>query len=197
MELLLVRHGRPHRIERAGAPADPSLDEYGQQQAAALAAWLGQEEIDAVYASPLKRAVETAEPLVARLGLTMVHHEGIVEWDRDHEAYIPIEELKSTNDPAWQAMRDERWDLLGVDPTVFRDRVVDAIDSMAAAHPSQRVAVVCHGGVINAYTSSVLGLDRMLWFEPAYTSITRVLVTRDGRRSLHTLNETPHLPRRR
>jgi hypothetical protein len=37
----------------------------------------------------------------------------------------------------------------------------------------------------------------MLWFEPAYTSISRVLVTRDRRRSLHTLNETPHLPRRR
>jgi probable phosphoglycerate mutase len=55
--------------------------------------------------------------------------------------------------------------------------------------------VVCHGGVINTYTGAILGLDRMLWFEPNYTSITRVLVHRGGQRSIVTLNETPHLPR--
>ena len=47
--------------------------------------------------------------------------------------------------------------------------------------------------MINAYTADVLGLDRIFWFEPRYTSITRVLVHRDGHRSLFTLNELPHL----
>jgi probable phosphoglycerate mutase len=193
VELLLVRHARPLRVVRVDGPADPSLDDVGRAQAEALAGWLEGEQIDALYASPLRRAIETAEPVAYRLGLTLVHEEGIVEWDRDQSAYIPIEELKAANDPAWEAMRDERWDVLGVDPSVFRDRVVVAIDAMAAAHPGQRVAVICHGGVINAYTSVVLGLDRMLWFEPRYTSISRVFVNRDGLRSLHTLNELPHL----
>jgi broad specificity phosphatase PhoE len=193
MELLLVRHARPLRVEREDGPADPALDDAGRQQADALAEWLGTEQIDAVYASPLKRAVETAEPLVDRLGLQLVQHDGVVEWDRESLAYIPVEELKAENDPAWAAMRDERWDLLGVDPADFTERVVAAIDGIARAHPSQRVVVVCHSGVINAYTAALLGIDRLLWFEPRYTSVTRVLVHRDGRRSLFTLNELSHL----
>jgi probable phosphoglycerate mutase len=193
VELLLVRHARPHRVESDDGPVDPSLDEEGRRQAEALGEWLTAESIDSVYASPLARAVETAEPLVARLGLQLVQDDGVIEWDRDSTAYIPIEELKAGNHPAWVAMRDERWDLLGADPAAFRERVVTSIDAIAAAHPSQRVAVVCHGGVINAYTADVLGLDRIFWFEPRYTSITRVLVHRDGHRSLFTLNELPHL----
>lgn len=192
MELLLVRHARPFRVVRDdGAPADPSLDEVGRAQAEVLAESLSDEAIDVVYASPLRRAVETAQPLAARLGLTLVEHDGVVEWDREADAYIPIEELKAGDDPAWIAMRDERWDLLGVDPRPFRDRAVSALDAICANHPSQKVVVVCHGGVINAYTAAVLGLDRILWFEPRYTSITRILAHRDGRRSLFTLNELP------
>ena len=67
------------------------------------------------------------------------------------------------------------------------------VDEIAAAHPGERVAVVCHGGVINVYLASVLGIDRLLWFDPVYTSVSRVLVSRDGIRSLVTLNETAHL----
>jgi probable phosphoglycerate mutase len=80
-----------------------------------------------------------------------------------------------------------------VDAAAFRDRVTTALDGIAAAHPGERVAVVCHAGVINAYTAEVLGLGRLLWFEPAYTSITRVLVDRSGRRSVHSVNESAHL----
>lgn len=193
MELLLIRHARPVRVEAAGRPADPPLDEVGRRQAGALARWLHDDPIDAVVASPLRRAVETAEPLAAALGLEMTHEEGIVEWDRDHESYIPIEELKANDDPAWIAMREGRWEALGIDADSFRDRVVDALDTVAASHPGGRVAVVCHGGVINAYTAAVLGLARILWFEPQYTSISRLLVSRDGVRSLFSLNETGHL----
>jgi probable phosphoglycerate mutase len=195
VELILVRHARPYRVENVQGPADPSLDPEGLAQAALLAEWLADEEIDAVYASPLRRAIETAEPLVERLGLQMVRHDGVVEWDRDSVSYIPTEELKAENHEAWAAMRDDRWDLIGIDPDAFRARVGTAMAEIAAAHPSQRVAVVCHGGVINTYTGAILGLDRMLWFEPRYTSMTRVLVHRRGQRSILTLNESPHLPR--
>ena len=62
-----------------------------------------------------------------------------------------------------------------------------------AGHPGQRVAVVCHGGVINAYTGHVLGVDNPLFFLPEYTSITRVFAASSGERSIHTLNEFAHL----
>ena len=195
MELILVRHGLPLRVENVEGAADPSLDETGRAQAIAVADWLASERIDAVYASPLRRAIETAEPLVARLNLQLVRHDGVMEWDSESLSYIPTEELKAENHEAWAAMRDGRWDLLGIDPDAFRERVETAMAEIARAHPSQRVVVVCHGGVINVYTGAILGLDRMLWFEPNYTSITRVLVHRGGQRSIVTLNETPHLPR--
>lgn len=190
-----MRHAKPERLENVDGPADPTLDDVGRSQAAAVGEWLAGEPIDAVYASTLRRAIETAGPLVARLGLELVPHDGVVEWDRDSTSYIPTEELKAEYHEAWAAMRDGRWDLLGIDPDAFRARVEAAMSAIAAAHPSQRVVVFCHGGVINAYVGAVLGIDRMLWFDPAYTSLSRVLVHRSGVRSILTLNETPHLPR--
>jgi broad specificity phosphatase PhoE len=193
MELVLVRHARPHRIELAEGPADPGLDAVGAEQATRLASWLGGEDVHAVYTSPLRRAHETASPLADALGLDARIDPGVSEWDAEASSYIPVEELKADAHPAWEAMRDERWDDLGVDAVGFVRRVVEALDTIAAAHPGQRVVVVCHAGVVNAYTASVLGLDRLLWFEPLYTSISRVLVDRDGRRSVFTLNEHAHL----
>lgn len=195
MELILVRHAKPVRVENVDGRADPSLDDTGRAQAIAVAEWLAGERIDAVYASPLRRAIETAEPLVERLQLDLVRHDGVVEWDRDSNSYIPTEELKAEHHEAWAAMRDGRWDLLGIDPDAFRARVDAAMTEIAAAHPSQRVAVFCHGGVINVYVGAVLGIPQMLWFDPTYTSLSRVLVHRRGTRSILTLNETPHLPR--
>ena len=53
--------------------------------------------------------------------------------------------------------------------------------------------MVCHGGVINLYLGRILGVERHLWFEPGYTSISRVAASRDGHRTIVTLNETAHL----
>jgi probable phosphoglycerate mutase len=47
--------------------------------------------------------------------------------------------------------------------------------------------------VINVYLAALLGLERHLWFEPAYTSVSRVAAARSGPRSVVTLNETAHL----
>lgn len=193
MEILLVRHALPERLVVAGGRADPPLAPVGRRQADALAGAMAAEGVDAVYASPLRRAVETAEPLAARLGLGVTVRDGLAEWDRDADAYIPVEELKATDHPLWHALAGGRWDELGIDPVAFLERVVRTIDGIAADHPGQRVAVVCHGGVINAYAGNVLGIERLLFFEPDYTSINRFLLTRDGRRSLRSLNETGHL----
>ena len=60
-------------------------------------------------------------------------------------------------------------------------------------HPGEQVGVVCHGGVINVYVGLVLGIEKPLWFEPGYTSISRIAASRKGVRSVVTLNETAHL----
>jgi probable phosphoglycerate mutase len=197
MELLLIRHAEPVRIgpgEAGDGPVDPELTPRGREQARRLAAWLAGERIDAVIASPLRRAQETAAPLADGHRLVVEVNPALMEYDARADHYIPAEELKATGDARWQAMLDGRWEEFGGEaPAVFRSRIVPALAAVIDRHPGGRVAVVCHGGVINVYLASVLGLDRHLWFEPAYTSISRVAAARTGARSVVTLNETAHL----
>jgi 2,3-bisphosphoglycerate-dependent phosphoglycerate mutase len=185
MELLLIRHARPLRVESVDGPADPGLSDLGQRQAEALATWLAPERIEAVYTSPLRRSVETAEPVGEALRLAVTPDDALAEYDADAMAYIPIEELRAAGDPRWMEGPD---DIAG-----FQARVVEGVDRLAAAHPSQRIALVCHGGVINVVVSAVLGIGPRMIFLPAYTSISRVLVASTGERSLESLNETGHL----
>ncbi len=187
MELLLIRHALPVRVDEGSVdgPADPELSDRGRAQAAALAEWLVEERVDALYSSPMRRALETAAPVAARLGLDVNVEDGVAEYDRDSASYIPIEELKAAGDPRWNQVPEQ--------PEHFRGVVVDAVERIVAAHPRQRVAVVCHGGVVNAYAASVLGIDDVLFFLPHYTSISRIMAASTGERSIASLNEAAHL----
>jgi probable phosphoglycerate mutase len=193
MELLLVRHGEPERIVEADGPADPPLQERGRQQAQRLAEWLVPERLDAVWSSPLRRAIETAAPVAAAHGVEVVIDDELAEFDREATSYIPYEELKVTRDERFLAMVDGRLDDYGVDPAAFQGGVVAAIERVITANPSRVVAVVCHGGVINAYLAHILGIDKLLFFLPDYTSISRVVAARTGERSVASLNERAHL----
>jgi probable phosphoglycerate mutase len=196
MELLLIRHAEPVRIASGDVdgPADPGLTERGASQAQRLAAWLAAEPIDGVVTSPLRRARETAAPLAAALGIEPVVAAGVSEYDADSDEYIPIEELRAAKDDRWFATIEGRWDNAGdVNPVEFQETVVLAIDAIAAGAPGARIAVICHGGVINVYLAHVLGLATPLWFHPEYTSTSRVLVSRGGQRSVSSVNELAHL----
>ena len=193
MELILIRHGRPVRIDEGVGPADPELAEQGRLEAAALAEWLGGAAIDQIYTSPLRRARETAAPLAGRLDLEPMIEERLAEFDRDATWYIPMEDLRDEGDPRWQELVAGDLGQYETDVEVFRESVVGGVQDIADRHPGRRVAVVCHGGVINAYLADVLDLDSMLFFHPDYTSISRVLVARSGARSLQAVNETGHL----
>jgi probable phosphoglycerate mutase len=69
MDLLLIRHAEPVRIENADGPADPPLSERGLRQAALAAGWLAAEPLDAIWASPMRRARETAAAIAQAHGL--------------------------------------------------------------------------------------------------------------------------------
>ena len=68
----------------------------------------------------------------------------------------------------------------------------NAIEGILAVHPGQRIAVACHGGVINAYLGWVLGIDRDMWFRPAHTAVN-VLRARDHIRAVESINDVHHL----
>lgn len=192
MDLLLIRHGLPIRLEGGATPADPHLSVSGRTQADVLATWLDPENIAAIYSSPMQRAVETAAPLAVRTGHTVEVDDDLAEFDRDLPYYIPMEELTPEDPRYHELLAVWRGHDGKVARDAFRDRVVAAIERIVDRHPSQRVAVVCHGGVINAYLSHVIGLAEVLFFEPDYSSVSRVRAGR-GLRTLISANETAHL----
>ncbi|WP_397401153.1 histidine phosphatase family protein [Phenylobacterium sp.] len=187
MELILIRHGLP---ERRHDTADPPLAVAGVEQAQRVAAWLADEKVDAVFASTMRRAIQTAEPFATQAGHAVTQHDGIAEFDRGSGRYIPMEELKRDNYPAWLAMAQGEH---GVDIGVFHATVVAALEEIVESHAGKRVAVFCHGGVINVWTAHVLGMTPRLFFEPDYTSIHRFMCARSGQRNVVSLNERAHL----
>jgi probable phosphoglycerate mutase len=187
MQLILVRHGLPDRSE---VTDDPPLAAEGQDQARRLALWLAGETVDAVVSSPMQRAMQTAAPYAALAGRPLQTDEGVGEFDRGSGAYIPLEELKRDDYPAWKAFVEGGY---GVDLAGFQAVVVAALEQIIAQHSGRTVAVFCHGGVINVWTAHVLGLAPRLFFEPGYTSVHRYLCARSGQKNLVSLNELAHL----
>ena len=197
MELLIVRHGLPDRWDPNGTAADPGLSETGRLQAERVAEVLLEENITRVYSSPMRRARETAAPLARLTGSTIDVESDLTEWDHDSADYIPMEELRRTDPARWEALR---WGHFPdhVDAAAFHRRVGGVFQRIVAANPGRvSVAVFCHAGVINSYLAEVLGIDGPMPFPVAYVSISRVVATRDGHRTVVSVNERAHVKRMR
>lgn len=189
MDLVLIRHARPIRIDDGAGPADPELTDLGHRQAKAMADWLAEEHLDALYVSPMLRARQTAAPLEQRLGLPAEVVDGVQEYDAEDKSYIPIEDLKADKEK-WRSFitRQHLDDMSG-----FSNLVVSTIEDLIGQHRSQRIGIICHGGVVNVWAANVLGLSPTMFFEPHYTSINRFVAASSGERSLQSLNEVAHL----
>lgn len=191
MEILLIRHGLPLRVE-SDRPVDPPLAPEGHDQADALARWLEPEPPDLLLSSTMNRAIDTARHLADAFSLETRADEDFCEFDRGASAYIPLEELDPDHPHMVRLLADWFGPEAADRRAAFQDRVVDALDRHVQAADAERVAVVCHGGVINAALARVLGTERVLFFEPAYTSISRI--SWNGKRyRLHSINEAAHL----
>lgn len=217
MRLVLVRHALPRRGMRAAvdtaAPGDsaavgagsaaveaagrdgggPELTELGRGQAARVVDALAEVPVAALYTSPLRRARQTAEPLAAARGLRPLVAPGLAEYDAGVGHYVPVHEMPEADPAAWERM------LAGLLPeyvnaAAFQDRVVRAFGEITEAHPGE-ATVVCfaHAGTINVYLAALLGLSRPLSFPLDYAGITRVSVSRSGRRAVRTVNEIAHV----
>ena len=115
-----MRHALPERVEGFDGPADPELSEAGQHQTRHLAEYLAFERIHAVYASPLRRAMQTAQPVAELQSVEVALADGIAEYDREVGEYIPVEQLKAEGLPGWQdVLTGQVHRAAGVDPYAF------------------------------------------------------------------------------
>jgi len=187
VELILVRHGLPERSEQS---SDPPLCAEGHDQAKRVGERLAREKIDVAMASTMLRAIQTAEPYAALAGHELRTDPGVVEFDRDSGSYVPMEVLKREDYEAWTRFVARGRDR---DISSFQQTVVNALETIIRENPGRRVAVFCHGGVINVWTAHVLEMAPRLFFEPRYASVHRYLCAGAGQRNVVSLNDTHHL----
>lgn len=202
--VILVRHGKqhfPHRDNPTNADwVDPELSETGRRQADAVGRALAGEHIDAIYSSPLIRALATAREIARHhhpLEPQVVADLREVELFRDLANPTSLSELIGSDELRRlqeRFIQERRWDIYPYSESsaAFRARVVPAIDAIAARHRGQRVVVACHSGVVNGYLAHALGLREDMFFRPAHASMNRVLADGD-RRVVHSVNETHYL----
>ena len=165
MRLFLVRHGETesNRLGLALGQNDVPLNERGALQAEQLAVALGREPLVAVYASPLRRTLETARAVAGALGLEVAIDERLIEMDigeldgltfaEVRERYPGLlEEWVSGPGPSMRMPGGER--LVDV-----QERAWAAVTELAARHPEDAVAAVSHNFVILSLLTKVLGLE--------------------------------------
>lgn len=75
----------------------------------------------------------------------------------------------------------------------FARTVCNSLGEIVSQNKGKRVAVACHGGVINVWTAHVIGFEARMFFNPNYTSINRFMAASSGEMSVITLNEHTHL----
>jgi len=154
LEILLVRHGETewNSQRRIQGQLDVPLNATGREQARSLAARLAGVAIDAVYASDLARARQTAEPVAEALGLPLRLDERLRERHFGGLQGRYYEELQRDAPQVHERMRarDLDFDLDGGETLPrFHERVCDALSDLAARHPRGRIVVVSHGGVLD------------------------------------------------
>ncbi len=161
--LLLIRHGENDYTKTgklAGRMAGVHLNERGRKQAEELAKALAQAPIEAVYSSPLERAMQTAEPIAKEHGLKVIPTDGLLE----------------SNVGEWQGKSLRRlallkyWRVIQNAPSRARHpggesfaetqvRIVSTLDAIAAKHKERAlIACVFHSDPIRLAVAHYIGL---------------------------------------
>jgi probable phosphoglycerate mutase len=208
MQLYVIRHGQSHvnLKEWDSGNTDEGLTELGKKQAAALAKWMPEHvpHVDSIYASTMRRALETAEYLSEAYAKALNYEDRLREignnrWD--HTAW-PNDDLPREYADYWSSERP----FSTVTPYIeggesfinFRTRVGLFIEELVELHQEQVVFAVCHGGIIEAAFDHIFNIGpwRRCEIWNHNTGITHFEYVDHPRREtwrLHFNNRTCHL----
>ncbi|WLW54976.1 histidine phosphatase family protein [Streptomyces sp. YU58] len=195
--LLLARHGQTiwHAENRYAGVSDIGLTDEGRAQAEALGRWAAAHRPDAVWTSPLSRAIATAEPACRALGLTPYREPGLRECDfgvlegrtlAEFAAEVPQAAEAFRADPVAYPFPDAE------DPLEAASRGTAALRRIAAAHPGDRVLVVAHNTLLRLVLCTLLSIPageyRRVFPRLRNAAISELRVNTDGSAALLSLN---------
>ena len=178
--LLLIRHALNDWVGKriAGWTPGISLNEEGRKQATRLAEWLEPVPLEAVYASPLERTVETAEPIAKSHGLAVQLRDSLGETRYGQLDGKTVQDVMETD--LWEKFRacPSRTRFPGAE-TLYevQVRVVGELEEILQDHPKGNIAVVTHADPVRVAVAHYIGLPLDLvgriWVSPASVTILR------------------------
>ena len=193
--VLLVRHGTTPTTGKVlpGRARRLHLSDHGREQAERAAERIGElGKVQAVYASPLERARETAAPIGRAVHKPVRIERGLLECDFGQWTGASLKRL----------MKKPEWSTVQRTPSAFRfpdgesflemqTRIIDAVDTIRRRHPGKTVVCVSHADPIKAYVAHAMGtpLDLFQRIVISTCSVTAVLVG-DGAPIVLTVNST-------
>ena len=199
--IVLVRHGQTawNREVRFRGQADVELDEFGLQQAQATGRYLVTRwPVVAVYASPLRRATQTAEAIARAHGLTAHPLEGLLDIDFGEFQGLSLDEAAQRYPAVYRAWDEAPHTVRfpgGERLDDVRNRIVAALDEVIARHPEQAVALVSHTVANRVLLCAVLGWgnDRFWRLRQETCAVNVFDAEDDGTFTIVLLNDTCHL----
>lgn len=198
-QLVLLRHGEVEAAYQRvfGGRIDMNLSPRGHEQAAALAKWLAKQPLNAVYASPMKRVQQTMAPFSATAGwsaraVTVPNLREVDFGDWTGHTWEAVREKFGVSAFQWLAELDRGGIANAEDARSYRERVETFVREVLQKHPTENIAVFCHGGVIRMILSVLLKipLPQMAGFEIDYASATNVAIL-PHKAEVQFLNYTP------
>jgi len=199
--ILAIRHGETawNVDTRIQGQLDIGLNDTGRAQAQWLARSLAEREpLQAIYASDLARAWHTAQAVGQAQGVAVVAHTGLRErafGDFEGRTFVEIEAELPEHARHWR-QRTPDWAPPGAGESLLalRERVLAAVNELAARHVGEQIALVAHGGVMDVLYRAATRLDvqaARTWQLPN-TAVNRLLWTPEGL-SLVGWADTTHL----
>lgn len=161
--MFLSRHGQTvwHAENRYAGVSDVDLTPRGVEQAHELAAWAGQQTLDRIVSSPVRRAVETATPVAAALHMDLQIEPGLSEMSFGIAEGMTIGEMRAQDaqmvadfvaDPVAHPFPDAE------DPSLAAERGSAALLALAAAHAGETLLVVAHNTLLRLSLCELIGV---------------------------------------
>ncbi len=197
--ILAVRHGETawNVDTRIQGQLDIPLNDTGRWQAVRVGAALAGEAIDAIYASDLVRAADTAAAIARTTGLPVHHDAGLRERRFGLFQGRTVAEIEAIHPELvrrWKS-REPDFEPEGAESLrTFFQRSVDTAHRLAAAHPGGTVVLVAHGGVLDCLYRAACGMpiEAPRTWQLGNASINRLLFTGE-RLTMIGWGDTQHL----
>ena len=163
LDLVLVRHGETdwNRELRFQGQVDPPLNAAGLEQARRLAARLADEPLpEGLISSDLARAMQTADPVARRRGLSLRTETGLREQAFGVIDGLSVPEIQARYPeiwPRWKAFEPDFAPPGGESLRQFHDRVVLSLEDLRRRHAGQTLWIVTHGGVLDMVWRAATG----------------------------------------